>query len=195
MAGHSKWHNIKNRKAAVDAKKGQAYGQLAKLIRVAVREGSSGDANTNPHLRLILDKARAVNMPNSNIQRAIDRGLGKSASGAAVQEVVYEAYGPGGVGMLVAAATDNPNRTASEMRFILSRNGGTLGGPGSALFLFQRSAGGETYTPTMPMELEDQAIIQQLENLIEALHENDDVEEVFCAANWPGTEAEAEETT
>jgi len=187
MAGHSKWNNIKNRKGAVDAKRGKIFSQLAKQIKTAVKEGGSGDPETNPALRPILDKARAANMPKDNIQRAIDRGLGKSSRGAQLQEVTYEGYGPGGVGIVVAAVTENQNRTSSEVRTAFSRNNGSLGGPNSAAYLFERTDDGE-YQATMSQDISDEQQIKQLEAIIDTLRENDDVEDVYVAANWEGKE-------
>lgn len=176
MAGHSKWNNIKNKKAATDSKKAKVFAQISKQIRIAVKEGKSDNPQFNPSLRLALDKARAANMPNEKIQRAIDRGMGRGAAGAIIQEVTYEAFGPGGMAMMISAITDNVNRTASEVKFILSRNGGSMASPGSAKYMFQRNDDG-SYSTTMPLEL-DEATQKQALDLIEALEENDDVEEV-----------------
>lgn len=181
MSGHSKWSNIKNKKGAADAKRGKVFSQLSKNIRIAVREGQSGDPRFNASLRLMVEKARAANMPQENIQRAIDRGLGKGKSGL-IHEIVYEGYAAGGVGMLIVAHSDNAQRTAAEVRNILSKGGASLGGPGSAMFLFTHQ--GEEYTPTMPLELTDEDQIESLENLLEQLRENDDVEDIFVAATW-----------
>lgn len=178
MAGHSKWHNIKNKKEATDARKGKVFGQLAKQIRIAVKEGGSGDPNFNATLRTILEKARAANMPKVNIQTAIDRGMGKSASGAALQEILYEAFGPGGEGLLIQSITDNPNRTGSEVRSALGRAGASLGGPGSAQYLFDRR--GSEFVPKMSMPASD-AQIEAIQNLIDKLLEIEDVEEVFTS--------------
>lgn len=178
MAGHSKWNNIKNRKGAVDQKRARVFNQIAKNIRIAVQQGKSGDPKNNPLLRTQLDKARAANMPGDKIQRAINSGLGRGANGA-IQEIVYEGFGPGGVGMLVVAHTDNPNRMSGDIKFIFSRNNGSLGGPGSAKYLFQRQ--GDSYQVTMPMDVADEATLTQLADLKTALEENEDVEEVFLA--------------
>lgn len=185
MAGHSKWNNIKNRKGAADAKRGKVFSQISKEIRIAVKEGKSGDANANPRLRVQIEKARAANMPKENIQRAIDRGLGKGKGGM-IQEVIYEGYGPQGVGMLIIAQTDNNQRTAAEIRNTLSKAGGSLGGPGSAMYLFQRQ--GEEYQVTIPMIVEDPDHQEKLQDLIDTLRENEDVEDVFCAGEWEGKE-------
>lgn len=189
MAGHSKWHNIQNRKGAVDRKRGKLFSDLSKLIRVAVKEGKSDDPKFNPALRLLMDKARAANMPKENIKRATERGMGRSASGAAIQEIMYEAFGPSGAAFLVIAHTDNPTRTSGEMKFILSRNGGSLAGPGSAQFLFTRAEGGE-FVPTMPLEINDESEMQKILDLRDALSENEDVEDIFCSVILPAEEEE-----
>lgn len=190
MAGHSKWNNIKNRKGAADEKRATVFAQLSKHIRIAVKEGKSDNPQFNPTLRLALDKARAANMPKDKIQRALDRGMGRGAAGAVIQEVTYEAFGPGGVALMIQAVTDNLNRTSSEIKFALSRNGGTMAGPGSAKYMFQRSADGHGYITTMPMEISDNDG-EALMVLIEALEEHDDVEEVFT--NAAGLENTSEE--
>lgn len=190
MAGHSKWHNIKNRKAAVDAVKAKIFGQLARQIRVAVREGGSGDPQFNSTLRVYLDKARAENMPKEKVQKAIDAGLGKGSAGE-LKETVYEGFGPGGVAFLVATVTNNPNRTTSEIKEIFSKHGGSVGAPGSAMYLFSRGSDGR-YVPTMPYMVEPGAQQTELQDLLEALQENEDVEEVFASAEWTVPAGEAE---
>ncbi len=181
MAGHSKWNNIKNRKGAVDIQRSKVFGDLAKYIRKAVKEGGSSDPQFNPTLRTFLDKARMANMPKEKIQKAIDKGSGKSASGVTIQEVLYEAFGPNGEAYLVQAVTDNPNRSSSEMKFIFSRHGGSLSGPGSARHLFERIGGSMDYRPMMPLPLtSDQAEAVQI--LIDTLLAHEDVEDVFCSA-------------
>jgi len=187
MAGHSKWNNIKNRKGAQDTKRAKVFGDIAKLIRIAVKEGGSGDPKFNPGLRLLLDKARSANMPSANIDRAIQRGLGKSDSGASIQEIVYEGFGPGGVALLAVALTDNPNRTASEVKFAFSRNNGSLGGPGSAMYMFKRDNDG--YVCTMLLDIDD-STRGSLLNLVDALREIDDVEDVYAATDLKEDEDE-----
>ncbi len=181
MSGHSKWNNIKNKKGAADIKRGKLFSQLAKNIRIAVKEGKSGDPRANATLPIALEKARTANMPKENIDRAIDRGLGKGKGGA-IQEIVYEGYGPHGVGVIVVAHSDNPQRTAGEVRAIFSKAGGSLGGPGSAMYLFQRS--GEEYQVTIPMQIESAEQQEDLQDLIDTLRDNADVEDVFCAGIW-----------
>ncbi|GIK83515.1 MAG: putative transcriptional regulatory protein [Patescibacteria group bacterium] len=181
MAGHSKWHNIQQRKGVVDAKRAKVFGQISKLIRIAVKQGGSGDPKFNAGLRVVLDKARAANMPMVNIDRAIQRGLGKTASGGSIQEIVYEGFGPGGVAILAVGLTDNPNRTAGEVKFAFSRNGGSLGGPGSAMYMFKRDPEGG-YVCTMPLEVDEETAGQVLD-LADALRELDDIEDVYLAAD------------
>lgn len=136
MAGHSKWSNIKRRKGAQDAKRGKIFMRHAKEIYTAAKEGG-GDPEMNAALRLAVDRARAVNMPNDNIDRAIKKATG-TLDGAKYEEVTYEGYGPGGVAVIVQVLTDNRNRTAAEIRHAFSRNGGNLGESGCVSFMFDR---------------------------------------------------------
>jgi len=137
MSGHSKWANIKRRKAVVDAKKGAAYTKLGREVIAAAREGG-GNPDNNFRLRLAVDKAKAANMPSENIQRAIMKGTGDLNEGAVYEEIVYEGYGPGGVAVLIQLMTDNRNRTAQEMRYIFSRHGGNLGETGCVAWMFKK---------------------------------------------------------
>lgn len=182
MSGHSKWNTIKHKKAATDAKKGKAYSVVSRLIRISVKEGKSGDPEQNPRLRLAIEKARAVNMPKENIQRAIDRGLGKSKSGQVFEEITYEGYGPGGVGFMVFVVTDNRNRTSGEIRSCFEKNNGSLGGPGSSAFMFERNSEGD-YATTMPALGLSEQDLAAANRLIEALEADDDVE--LVATNIP----------
>lgn len=136
MAGHSKWNNIKRRKGAQDAKKGKIFMRHAKNIYIAAKEGG-GDPEMNPALRTVIEKARADNMPNDNIERAIKKATG-TLDGVSYEEVTYEGYGPGGVAVIVHVLTDNRNRTAAEIRHAFSKNGGNLGETGSVSFMFER---------------------------------------------------------
>lgn len=181
MSGHSKWSTIKRKKEAIDHKKGKVFSQIARQIRVAVKEGASGDPAQNASLRMILEKAKSANMPKDNIARAIDKGLGKSKNGTMYEEVLYEGYGPGGVGILAVAVTDNRNRTGSEIRNVFTKAGGSLGGPGSAAYLFRKLSDG-TYEVAIPIQVSDEKEMVALETLISQLEENDDVEQVFSAA-------------
>lgn len=136
MSGHSKWHTIRRSKGVVDQRRGQLFTKLAKDITLAVREGGSGDPEMNFRLRLAVDKARANNMPNDSIQRSIDRGLGKGNE-AALEEVYYEGYAPGGIAILIETATDNRNRTNSDIRATMNKAGGNPGEPGSVSWMFE----------------------------------------------------------
>ena len=134
MSGHSKWATTHRQKAIVDAKRGAIFTKIGNQIAIAARGGT--DPATNSALAMAIEKAKAANMPNANIQRAIDRVNDKNA--AALEEVTYEAYGPGGVGIIVEAATDNKNRTYQEIRTALTKNGGTMADAGSVMFQFTR---------------------------------------------------------
>jgi len=136
MSGHSKWSSIKHKKAAKDQKRGKAFGKLARFIEVAAREGG-GDPDMNASLAVAVQKAKDGSMPNDNIERAIKRGMG-DIEGADYQESWYEGYAPGGVALYVQILTDNRNRAASDVRTAFSRNGGSLGEPGSVAYLFEQ---------------------------------------------------------
>ena len=138
MSGHSKWATIHRAKEVTDQKRGQAFTKITNSIFIAVKEANGiTDPNSNFKLRLALDKAREVNMPKDNVQRAIDRASGASGAGT-IDEMVYEGYGPGGVAILVEAATDNRQRTVQEIKNIFDRAGGSLGSPGAVSFLFKK---------------------------------------------------------
>ncbi|MGB9840603.1 YebC/PmpR family DNA-binding transcriptional regulator [Thermovenabulum sp.] len=136
MSGHSKWANIKHKKAKMDAQKGKLYTKLSKMIIVAVREGGP-DPNANSKLRDLIEKAKEANMPNENIMRAIKRGSGE-LGGENVEHVMYEGYGPGGVAIMLSAMTDNRNRTASEIRHLFDKYGGNLGEAGCVAWMFEK---------------------------------------------------------
>jgi YebC/PmpR family DNA-binding regulatory protein len=135
MAGHSKWANIKHRKAAADAKKGKVFTRLIREITVAAKDGG-GDPNMNPRLRLSLEKAREANMTKDSVQNAIKRGTGQ-LEGVSYEEARYEGYGPGGAAVLVDCLTDNRTRTVAEVRHAFTKNGGNLGSDGSVAYLFK----------------------------------------------------------
>ena len=136
MSGHSKWGTIKRQKAAGDAKKGQAFTRATRDIMLAARQGGA-NPDANFRLRMAVEKARAVGMPKDNIQRAIERASG-AGDGAALEEILYEGYGPGGVSIMVEAATDNRNRTAGEIRAVFTRHGAKLGESGSVQWMFEQ---------------------------------------------------------
>ena len=137
MAGHSKWAGIKHKKAIVDARRGKLFTKLTRAITVAAQEGG-GDVDGNPALALAVQKAKDASMPKDNIERAIAKGTGEGTDADALETVLYEGYGPGGVALLVEALTDNRNRTGSEVRHLFSKHGGNLGEPGSVAYLFDK---------------------------------------------------------
>ena len=136
MSGHSKWAKVKHFKGAIDAKRGKIFSKLSKEITIATKLGG-GDANMNPRLRMVLLKCRGANMPNDNIERAIKKGTGGGETGN-YEDLTYEIYGPHGVALLVELSTDNRNRTASEVRSIVTKSGGSIATPGSVSRLFHR---------------------------------------------------------
>ena len=138
MAGHSKWANIKHKKAATDKKKGKVFSRLAKEIMVAAKNGGS-DPDANPRLRTALAAAKSANMPSANVERAVKKGAGE-LDGVNFEEIVYEGYGPGGTAILVDCLTDNRNRTAGEVRMVFDRGNGNLAGSGAVTWMFQRKA-------------------------------------------------------
>jgi len=150
MSGHSKWHQIRHKKAKEDAKRGQIFSKLARYITVAAKEGG-GNPELNPTLATAIEKAKSYNMPQENIERAIKRGTGEIA-GAQYEQITYEGYGPEGVAVLVEVTTDNRNRTASEMRHIFSRHQGKLAASGAVAWLFERK--GVILVPKEQMEEE-----------------------------------------
>ncbi len=135
MSGHSKWHSIKHKKGALDAKRGKIFTKIIREMSIAARLGG-GDANSNPRLRTAVDKAKSVNMPADNIKRAIQKGTGE-LEGASYEEITLEGYGPGGVAILVEGTTDNRNRTVSEIRHVFTKYGGNLATAGSVSYLFK----------------------------------------------------------
>jgi YebC/PmpR family DNA-binding regulatory protein len=137
MSGHSKWATIKHKKAALDAKRGKSFTKIIKEIMIAARTG--GDPDMNPRLRTAITAAKAVSMPSDNIKKAIMRGTGE-LEGGQIDEVMFEGYGPGGAAVLVMVATDNRNRTVSEIRHMFSKNGGNLGEQGSVAWMFERKS-------------------------------------------------------
>ena len=137
MAGHSKWSKVKHIKGPLDVKRGAAFSKLVKEITVAARLGGGEYVSGNPRLRSLVDMARVANMPKENVERAIKKGTGE-LEGAHYEETLYEGYAPGGVAMVIEAATDNKNRTAADLRLIFSKNGGSLAASGSVLFQFHK---------------------------------------------------------
>jgi YebC/PmpR family DNA-binding regulatory protein len=177
MAGHSKWANIKHRKAAADAKKGKVFTRLIKEITVAAKLGG-GDPNTNPRLRLAMDKAREANMTKDSVQNAVKRGSGQ-LDGVSYEEVRYEGYGTGGAAVMVDCLTDNRTRTVAEVRHAFTKNGGNLGSDGSVAYLFKH-CGQFVFAPGTS---EDKVMEAALEaGADDVLTDDDGAIEVLCAA-------------
>lgn len=176
MSGHNKWSKIKHKKAATDAAKSKIFSKHAALIAMEARK-AGGDA-TSAGVLAAIERAKKDSMPKENIERAIAKGSG--AGGAALEEVIFEAFGPGGVGMIITAVTDNNNRTAPELKHIFTKAGYHIGAPGSAMWAFTKVDG--RYIPTNPIELSDEDG-EKLATIIEALEDNDDVQEVFTTAD------------
>jgi len=176
MSGHSKWANIKHRKAAADSKKGKVFTRLIKEITVAAKAGG-GDPDSNPRLRLSLEKAREANMTKDSVQNAIKRGTGQ-LDGVAYDEVRYEAYGPGGAAVMLDCLTDNRTRTVADVRHAISKNGGNLGSDGSVAYLFKH-CGQFLFAPGTS---EDRVMEAALDAGAEDVVKNDDGSvELICA--------------
>lgn len=175
MSGHNKWSKIKHKKAATDAQKSKIFGKVARLISV---ESKKADGDTSASgLRAAIDKAHSVNMPKDNIERAIAKGT--SADGATLDPAVYETYGPGGVAIIIDALTDNKNRTAAEIKHLLSKIGLELASPGSALWAFENTA--EGYEPKTMTKISD-GDGEKLEKILETIDEQEDVQDVYTNA-------------
>ncbi len=172
MAGHNKWSKIKHKKAASDAKKSKEFSKLARLIASESKK-AGGDANS-PTLRTIIEKARAINMPKDNIERAIEKG--KAGDGAEMDALTFELYGPAGCALIVEALTDNRNRTNQELKHLLSKLGYALAAPGSATWAFVKE--GTDWTPTTSVDLSDEDL-EKLSILVDEIEEHDDVQAVF----------------
>jgi YebC/PmpR family DNA-binding regulatory protein len=175
MSGHNKWSKIKRQKAVTDAAKSKIFGKFAQLI--AIESKKAGGNMNAPSLRAVIDRAKAENMPKDNIERAVAKGM--SADAMELESVVYETYGPGGIAILIDALTDNRNRTAQEIKHILSKNGCELASPGSASWAFSKTTDG--YEPTSTITISDEDG-EKLSALIEVLDENDDVQDVYTNA-------------
>jgi YebC/PmpR family DNA-binding regulatory protein len=177
MSGHNKWAQIKHKKAITDAKKSKIFSKLVRFISVEAKLSGGKDS---PGLRAAIEKAKKVNMPAENIERAIKKAAEPSAQ---MENILYEAYGPGGAGILIETLTDSKNRTAQEVKHVLARNGFALGGIGSVTWAFHKeiSPEGLVWRPTNTVSLSDEDL-GLLEKLVEELEEDDDVQEVFTNA-------------
>lgn len=177
MAGHSKWANIKHQKARSDEKRGKEFTKISKEITIAVRTGASSDPDSNSKLKLAIQKAKAINMPNDNIARAIKKGSGDSDSDA-LEEIIYEGYAPAGVAVMLEIATDNRNRTASEIRHLFSKHNGNLGESGCVAWMFKR-VGLITINKEDLSVDEEEFMLQVLELGADDVRDEDDVFEVI----------------
>jgi YebC/PmpR family DNA-binding regulatory protein len=175
MSGHNKWSQIKNKKAATDAKKSKIFSKMVRLITVESKK-ANGNVNS-PGLKTAIDRAKAVNTPNDVIDRAVKKGTGTEAG--TMEPITYEAYGPGGCALIIETLTDNRNKTAQEVKHILSLNGFELAGIGSATWAFEKTQEGWTPKTTIPISDEDG---EKLEKLVNDLEDNDEVQEVFTNA-------------
>ena len=176
MSGHSKWHTIKHKKGAADAKRGKVFTRLIKELTVAARNGG-GDPDMNPRLRTIVAEAKASNMPRENIERAIRRGTGEEP-GVTYEEMTYEAYGPGGVALLIEALTDNKNRTVGEIRHLLGKHAGNLAAENSVAWMFSRK--GEIVVEKGTVD-EDKLLSAALDAGADDMNDDGSVWEVVCA--------------
>jgi YebC/PmpR family DNA-binding regulatory protein len=172
MSGHNKFSKIKHKKALTDAKKGKVYTKMARLITVEVKK-AGGDINS-PGVKAVVARAREFDVPNENIERALKKGGDKNA--AEMESILYEAYGPGGVAIMIEVLTDNRNKAAAEVKHILAESGSALAAPGSASWAFEKTA--EGFMPKMltPLSPEDN---EKLDLLIEALEDNDEVQDLY----------------
>lgn len=180
MSGHNKWSKIKNKKGATDAKRAKVFQKLSREIYVATKAGGP-DPESNPSLRLVMDKAKAANMPNDNVNRAIEKGSSNNA-GEDYDEITYEGYGPGGIAILVETLTDNTNRTLTNIRTIFNKNGGSLGESGSVAYMFDRQ--GYIVIEREGLDLdEDEMLMNVIEAGGEDMTTSDEVFEISTEAS------------
>lgn len=175
MSGHSKWSTIKRKKGAADAKRGQQFSKLARMITVAVKEGGP-DPEMNFKLRLAIDKAKEANMPSVNIERAIS---GASKEGFAIEEITYEAYGPEGIALLIRAVTDNRNRASSEIKAVLAKHNGSLGSPGSVSYLFKQKGLAAIDAKNLGEDKKDELELLAIDLGAEDIKEEGDLIEIY----------------
>lgn len=176
MSGHNKWSQIKEKKGKEDVKKGKVFTMYAKIISIEAKK-ANGDKNA-PGLKAAIERAKAENVPNDNIDRAIKRGFGEEA--VEMEELLYEAYGPAGVAFLMEGITDSKNRTTQEIKHLLSKNGGNLGMQGSVMWAFQKTADG--YEAITPMDISDRDK-EVVVRLYDLLNEHDDIKNIYTNAN------------
>ncbi len=162
MSGHSKWSTIKRQKGVADIKRGQTFTKLANAITIATKLGSSGDPEANPRLRAVLEEAKTVNVPKENVQRAIDRGLGK-LPGQTLEEVIYEGFGPAKVAFLIEGVTDNKMRTTQEIKNIFERDGGHMAGQGSVAYMFERCGEIKVQSAKLKVKSEEEETLELID--------------------------------
>jgi YebC/PmpR family DNA-binding regulatory protein len=175
MSGHNKWSQIKHQKGAADAAKSSVWGKLSRRITVESKT-SNGDTNA-PSLRTYIEKAHKANMPKDKIEKAVAKGIGSNAG--TMESITYESYGPGGAAIIIDTLTDSRNRTAQEIKHLLSKNDLALAAPGSALWAFDKSHEGYTPKTTVGLSSEDNALLMKI---LEEIDAHDDVEEVYTNA-------------
>jgi YebC/PmpR family DNA-binding regulatory protein len=186
MSGHSKWHSIKHKKGALDAKRGKIFTRIIKELTVAARTGG-GDPSMNPRLRTIIAEAKSVNMPAENIQRAIRRGTGEEP-GVSYEEVTYEGYGPGGAAVIVETVTDNRNRTVGEIRHVFSKHGGNLGAENSVAWMFDKKG----YIVVEKSKASEETLMSAaLDAGADDMRDDGDTWEIICAPSTFEAVAEA----
>jgi len=178
MSGHSKWANIKRKKGVTDAKRSKVFSKISKLLSVAAKDGS--DPDSNPRLRMVVEKAKEARMPKENIERAIAKGSGQGG-GITFTETIYEGFGPNGEAFYIRALTDNINRTVSEIRNIFSKHGGSLGGQGSTAYIFSPDPDNPSYS----IKIDDLNIARKLESLLEEIDDHEDVQDVYVNFELP----------
>ena len=180
MSGHSHWAKIKHKKTAADEKKGQVFSKLAREIQVATRE-KGGDPNFNPRLRLVIERAKSLRLPAENIERAIKKGAG-TVGGEKLEEVTFEAFGLGGIAIIIEGITDNKNRTLGEIKQILSQYNAKLAGEGGVKWMFERKINQESNTlewvPKQEIQI-DEKLKESCEKFFGALDENESVQEIY----------------
>ena len=174
MSGHNKWSQIQRQKGINDAKKSQIFGKISKGIAVAAGKGA--DPNMNSELRHAIEKAKEVNMPKDNVERAVEKGSGSASGG--LEPARYEAYGPGGTAIIIDTITDNKNRTVAEIKHLLAKNGGSFAGAGAAIWAFEPASSADGLKPKVTIPLND-SDSEVLGRLLESLDSNDDVQNVY----------------
>ncbi len=177
MSGHNKWSKIKNKKAVTDAQKSKVFGKLVRFIAIESKK-AKGDTNA-PGLRTAIEKAKEANVPSDNIDRAVKKGVGGDSG--EMEQITYEAYGPGGCALIIEALTENRNKAAQEIKHILTKNGFELAVPGSATWAFEKPQGGREWLPKNTTQISEEDG-EKLSALVEELEENDEVQEVFTNA-------------